>query len=155
MRKALAILAALVLGNSAFAQGVPIPLPAASATSSIIPSTVKTTQSGTDTNVSVPGQFYLLEVTLSQWGSATGGWLWLADSATVLADGTYTGANTPGNCIPVGPIVSPATSSFITMTNALGIPKTSNGIFAAFSTGADCNHLVKAPAYIAVQYVSP
>lgn len=136
--------------SSAFSQAVVLPY---GAPPSPLPlSVTKTTQSSSDTNVLVVGNVLFFEATLSQTGSATGGWLWIVDSASVLADGTYTGTATPGNCIPVPPIMSPDTKSGATMANLLGVPQVQNGVFVAFSTGADCNHLVKSPAYISVQY---
>jgi hypothetical protein len=143
VKKALLLASALyVLGGLAWAQ-----------TASTAPSTAAqaaVTQLITDTNITLVGSYKLSGITITST-SANGGFAMAFDSATVPADGALSPGAAKG-CWVVPAVVSPNPAATMAMANTPNTPATINGLSVAFSTGADCYHLIKSAAYIQILY---
>lgn len=74
------------------------------------------------------------------------------DSATIPADGTYTGSSAPAFCYAISPPASPQIWVSGSMLNPTAVPRSVNGVAVVANTGADCYHLTKATAYVSMQF---
>lgn len=116
--------------------------------------TVIHTQSASDFSVTVAGQFVLASTEVTTKACSTTCFLEIWDSATLPADGTYTGSNSAALCYPIPTDTTSNPWKGGSMANTPLPPRTINGFSIVVNTGADCYTLVKATTntYVSAQY---
>lgn len=114
------------------------------------PTTLVHTNSVTDNNVTIAGQYLVSSAVVTTNSCTTTCFLEIWDSATVPADGNYTG-NGPGFCYPIPTDTLSNPWKGANMANIPEVPRSNFGVTVVVNSGADCYHLTKVPAYISIQ----